>query len=299
MLRFLAPPFGQLVAQEQRLEGEFYFAHSRLIEHAEEIALYRGHEAEKLSINHRYLRLVRHVNRVFRLNSPGSGASSSIGKRTRDFITNRRLLLSASDAFGRMIYSYKEIVELAGYAERVTELLTVFSEVSRGQFVKTRVGESAEKSLQSGDDDVDIVNRRGQVVESADDVEFIDVPIVSPNGDVLVRKLNFHVKPGRHLLIVGPNGCGKSSMFRILGGLWPVYGGTLRKPSMSQIFYIPQRPYLPVGTLRDQVIYPDCAADMTAKGTTDADLLAILKVVQLSHIVEREGGWDSVKAWRD
>ncbi|KAJ2000886.1 ATP-binding cassette long-chain fatty acid transporter pxa2 [Coemansia thaxteri] len=340
MLRFLAPPFGQLVAQEQRLEGEFYFTHSRLIEHAEEIALYRGHEAEKLSINHRYLRLVRHVNRVFRLNvfygmlqdfvvkyfwgaaglagcaipvfterlagapvaaaqSPGSGASSSIGKRTRDFITNRRLLLSASDAFGRMIYSYKEIVELAGYAERVTELLTVFSEVSRGQFVKTRVGESAEKSLQSGDDDVDIVNRRGQVVESADDVEFIDVPIVSPNGDVLVRKLNFHVKPGRHLLIVGPNGCGKSSMFRILGGLWPVYGGTLRKPSMSQIFYIPQRPYLPVGTLRDQVIYPDCAADMTAKGTTDADLLAILKVVQLSHIVEREGGWDSVKAWRD
>ncbi|KAJ2607777.1 ATP-binding cassette long-chain fatty acid transporter pxa2, partial [Coemansia sp. RSA 1694] len=294
MLRFLAPPFGQLVAQEQRLEGEFYFTHSRLIEHAEEIALYRGHETEKLTITRRYLRLVRHINRVCRLNVfygmledfivkyfwgaagllgcampvfaerlPGAkqavaaslgaaAAEHTLGNRTKDFITNRRMLLSASDALGRMMYSYKEIIELAGYAERVTGLLTVLGEVSSGQYVKTRVGKSAEKSLNSDDIEADIVNQRGETVESVDDVEFIDVPIVSPNGDVLVRKLNFHVKPGRHLLIVGPNGCGKSSMFRILGGLWPVYGGTLRKPSMSQIFYIPQRPYLPVGTLRDQ-----------------------------------------------
>ncbi|KAJ2162546.1 ATP-binding cassette long-chain fatty acid transporter pxa2 [Coemansia sp. RSA 552] len=336
MLRVLAPPFGQLVAQEQRLEGEFYFTHSRLIENSEEIALYRGHEAEKRIITRRYLRLVRHVNRIFRLNVfygmledfivkyfwgaaglvacavpvfaerlPGAkkamavGAAASgggaLGDRTRDFITNRRLLLSGSDALGRMMYSYKEIVELAGYAERVTDLLTVLDEVSEGRYVKTRVGDSAEKS--HGSDDV--LGQRGQVVESADDVEFINVPIVSPNGDVLVRQLSFHVRPGQHLLIVGPNGCGKSSMFRILGGLWPVYGGTLRKPSMSQIFYIPQRPYLPLGTLRDQIIYPDSPEDMEHKGVTDTDLLAILGVVQLSAIVEREGGWNTVKLWRD
>ncbi|ORX68352.1 hypothetical protein DL89DRAFT_268858 [Linderina pennispora] len=331
MLRYLTPPFGRLVAQEQKLEGEFYFTHSRLIEHAEEVALYRGHDAEKQTINRRYLRLVRHINQIFRLNvfygmledfiapvfaerlpgvqkavatsvgsvaSAGGSASSSLGNRTRDFVTNRRLLLSGSDALGRMMYSYKEIVEMAGYAERVTDLLTVLDDVSEGKYVKTRVGKSAEKSA-SNDAEADVVNQRGQQVESTDDVEFIDVPIVSPNGDVLVRRLNFHVTPGRHLLIVGPNGCGKSSMFRILGGLWPVYGGTVRKPSMSQIFYIPQRPYLPIGTLRDQIIYPDCAADMEQKGVSDADLLSILNVVQLGHIVEREGGWDSVKVWRD
>ncbi|KAI9504004.1 ATP-binding cassette long-chain fatty acid transporter pxa2 [Coemansia spiralis] len=340
MLRLLAPPFGQLVAQEQRLEGEFYFTHSRLIEHAEEIALYRGHEAEKRTITRRYLRLIRHVNRVFRLNVfygmledfvvkyfwgaaglvacavpvfaerlPGAqkaaaqvlaASDSNFGDRTRDFITNRRLLLSGSDALGRMMYSYKEIVEMAGYAERVSDLLTVLGDVGKGKYVKTKVGTAAKKSIEdSSSEDVNVVNQRGRIEESKDDVEFIDVPIVSPNGDVLVRKLNFHVKPGRHLLIVGPNGCGKSSMFRILGGLWPVYGGTVRKPSMSQIFYIPQRPYLPIGTLRDQIIYPDCLADMTNKSASDRDLQHILEVVQLGHIVDREGGWDSVKVWRD
>lgn len=92
---------------------------------------------------------------------------------------------------------------------------------------------------------------RGAKIINSDDIIFEDIPIFSPNGDELISAMNFRIQPGMHLLISGPNGCGKSSLFRILGELWPAKSGTLTKPPVEKIFYIPQRPYLPTGTLRD------------------------------------------------
>lgn len=202
------------------------------------------------------------------------------------------MLLSSSDAFGRVMFSYKEITELAGYTSRVATLFDVMDDIQAGRFQK-KLASSSETAENS-----DILRGRGNVIES-EDIEFSDVPIVSPNGDVLVRKLNFSVKPGKHLLIVGPNGCGKSSLFRILGGLWPVYGGTVKKPVYDDIFYIPQRPYLSRGTLRQQIIYPDNLRDMRDKRIKDDDLLEILRKVEIDHVVDRPGGWDAEEEWRD
>lgn len=79
---------------------------------------------------------------------------------------------------------------------------------------------------------------QGKITHS-DNLEFINVPIRSPNGDVLVKEMSFKITPGMHLMITGPNGCGKSSLFRIMGQLWPVAGGELKKPELDSIFYIP------------------------------------------------------------
>ncbi|CAI7628504.1 unnamed protein product [Penicillium glandicola] len=321
VMRMLTPPFGKYVADEARLEGEFRFLHSRLIDYSEEIALYHGHEAEKDTLDKGYFTLIKHVNRILRrrlyhgfmedfvikyfwgamglvlcsvpvfFKIPGP-ASPSMGDHTESFVTNRRMLLSSSDAFGRLMFSYKEISELAGYTSRVSSLLEVMDDLLAGRFEKKLV------SSASTEENAEVLSGRGKVIES-DAIEFTDVPIVSPNGDVLVRKLSFTVNPGDHLLIVGPNGCGKSSLFRILGGLWPVYGGTVKKPPFQDIFYIPQRPYLSRGTLRQQVIYPDGVREMRAKGVTDADLYEVLSVVEIASVVDRPGGWDAEEEWRD
>jgi ATP-binding cassette subfamily D (ALD) long-chain fatty acid import protein len=323
VMRALTPPFGKYVADEARLEGEFRFQHSRLIDYSEEVALYHGHEAEKDTLDKGYFTLIKHVNRILRrrfyhgvmedfvikyfwgalglilcsvpvfVKIPNTSVgNTNTGDRTESFVTNRRILLMSSDAFGRLMFSYKEITELAGYTSRVSTLLDVIEDVQAGHFEKKLVSsvDTAENAA--------VLRSRGTIIEG-DDIEFKDVPIVSPNGDVLVRKLSFSVKPGEHLLIVGPNGCGKSSLFRILGGLWPVYGGTVRKPQFEDIFYIPQRPYLSRGSLRQQIIYPDGIREMRDKGVTDADLYRILSIVEIEQIVDRQGGWDAEAEWTD
>ncbi|KAF2760659.1 hypothetical protein EJ05DRAFT_436070 [Pseudovirgaria hyperparasitica] len=321
VMRALTPPFGKYVADEAILEGEFRFQHSRLIDYSEEVALYAGHEAEKDTLDKGYFTLIKHVNRILRrrfyhgfmedfvikyfwgalglllcsvpvfFKIPGV-QGESIGDRTESFVTNRRMLLMSSDAFGRVMFSYKEITELAGYTSRVATLLDVIDDIQAGHFEKKLV--SSASSLESAT----VLGGRGVVTEGSD-IEFIDVPIVSPNGDILVRALSFTVKPGEHLLIVGPNGCGKSSLFRILGGLWPVYGGKVRKPPFEDIFYIPQRPYLSRGSLRQQITYPDGLREMRDKGITDDDLFRVLTVVEIQHIVDRPGGWDAEQEWAD
>ncbi|KAJ9605597.1 ATP-binding cassette long-chain fatty acid transporter pxa2 [Cladophialophora chaetospira] len=325
VMRALTPPFGKYVADEARLEGEFRFQHTRLIDYSEEIALYAGHEAEKDTLDKGYFTLIKHVNRILRrrfyhgfmedfvikyfwgalglvlcslpvfFKIPGQEHLIGEGRRgdhTESFVTNRRMLLSSSDAFGRIMFSYKEITELAGYTSRVASLLDVMDEVSSGHFEKNLV------SSASTDENAAVLKGRGTIEES-ESIEFTDVPIVSPNGDVLVKKLSFKIKPGEHLLIVGPNGCGKSSLFRILGGLWPVYGGKVRKPSFEDIFYIPQRPYLSRGTLRDQIIYPDTLYEFRAKNSSDELLRQILETLEIDSVVNRPGGWDAVEEWRD
>ncbi|KAA1067728.1 hypothetical protein PGT21_015550 [Puccinia graminis f. sp. tritici] len=338
LLRAVTPSFGRYASEEQKLEGEFRFTHSRLIENSEEISFYSSHrsyEIEKNIIERSYFSLIKHINWVykvrlwhgmvedgiikwvwgslglmicsipvfFNINPPPVAVvgeaikkalpDSDMGGRTQGFVTNRRLLLSASDAFGRVMYSYKDVSELAGYTARVSELFDTMESIKRGQYEKRKVGSA------NTDDSQKLLQNRGQVVESEDDIIFDQVPIISPNGDVLVKSLSFHVKPGQHLLIVGPNGCGKSSLFRILGGLWPVYGGVVTKPASSEFTYIPQRPYLSLGTLRDQLIYPDSKEQMARRGVSDEDLLRILAIVDLDSIVQREGGWDVVREWRD
>lgn len=102
-------------------------------------------------------------------------------------------------------------------------------------------------------------------------------------------------------MITGANGTGKSSIMRVLAGIWPNFDGVITRPhpGLNHILFIPQRPYLAIGTLRDQIIYPHSKQDMLNAGRDDKELTLILAQVHLEYIPAREGGFDAIKEWKD
>ncbi|KAH8273347.1 hypothetical protein KR018_005304 [Drosophila ironensis] len=322
----LRRPTGRLTVEEQKLEGEFRYVNSRLITNSEEVAFYQGNVREKLTLLASYSKLRSHLRKFleFRVsmgiidNIIGKYFASIVGfyavslpffadnhpllsgehsgQRLQAYYTYGRMLVKLAEAIGRLVLAGREMSRLAGFTARMTELIKVLGDLNKGTYERTMVNGNNITESGSGSN---FGPNKGIMCFEDNIIRFEEVPLVTPNGDVLLKELTFEVKSGTNVLVCGPNGCGKSSLFRILGELWPTWGGKVTKPSRGKLFYIPQRPYMTLGTLRDQIIYPHTREDMRRMGQTDEDLMHYLEIVQLTYLEQRENGLDAIEDWID
>ncbi|KAJ6151501.1 ABC transporter N-terminal [Penicillium chermesinum] len=290
VLRKLSPPFGKLKAVEGKKEGDFRGLHSRLLANAEEISFYGGADIERVFLVRSFKDLQRWMEGIYSL-------------KIRYNMLEDIILKYAWSAFGYLVTSLPVFLPAWGGTGGASELVDVPEGTGRERgrmkdFITNKrlmlsladAGGLRTPPPGSRPELYSLADAQGTIHNGFDGVRLEQVPIVAPalhpmGGDELIDSLSFIVHSGDHLLISGPNGVGKSAIPRIVAGLWPVYRGL--------------RPYLSVGTLRDQVTYPHTEIDMREAGESDATLQRILDAAHLGYLPQREGGWDARKEWKD
>ncbi|KAG6907744.1 hypothetical protein DXG01_007544 [Tephrocybe rancida] len=222
----------------------------------------------------------------------------AIAGRTESYVSNRRLLLSLADAGGRLMYAYKDLLELAGLTTRLYTLLSSLHNLP--PLPNHTVDATDDVQIIHADVVVPLQATSDSLTDGPDESGGIQAPLS------LAKNLSLSLKDGDHLMITGSNGVGKTAVARVLAGLWAPQGvgADVRRPvdgpdGRKAVFVVPQRAYMVTGSLLDQIIYPHSYPEYLESGKTETDLMEILDKVFLAYLPEREGGWTTRKEWRD
>jgi ABC superfamily ATP binding cassette transporter len=268
---------------QQRYEADFRFSMMRVRENSESIAFYRGEMAEGVGFKERFANVIKNywglMRRTKLLNFYVNGYGQLaiifplIMAAPRYYVGEMALggLMQTISAFGRVqdalsffVESYGSIAELAAVIQR----LAGFTE---------HMEESARVTS-------DIVRSEG----TSDTLALQELSIHLPDGAPLLTGCTLHFAHGSHVLVTGASGAGKSTLLRALAGIWPFGSGTIDLPQGAKRLFLPQRPYLVLGSLRRALSYPRTAA------ASDEEIARILKLVGMDHFAAR---LDDVDDW--
>ena len=128
--------------------------------------------------------------------------------------------------------------------------------------------------------------------DAAETIGLEGLELALPQGRPLLTATSVQLRPGEDLLVTGPSGAGKSTFFRALAGIWPYWKGRMRLPKGARLLFLPQKPYLPVGTLKRAVTYPADTAKFSDQQIADA--LQAVGLAQLAGDLERSENWAQV-----
>jgi len=277
-------PLISLNFQQLRREADFRFSLIRIRENAEAIAFYRGEARESENVTGRFGELFRNYNRLLKRT-----LGLNLFQYAYSFVTYilPSLIIAPRVLSGEL--EVGRVVQAAGAFTAMLSALTIFVdnfEILSGFAAGIERLHSFSKSL-----DVEPPSAHADSTISRSEqasLELKDLTLQTPNRlRTLVSDVSLAVDPGHGLLIVGASGGGKSSLLRAIAGLWNAGTGTIARPKLEDMLFLPQRPYMILGSLRGQLLYPN-----TDRRVSDEELTTVLKSVNLADIVERCGGFD-------
>ena len=278
VVHFIGRPLIRLNYRQQAAEADFRFTLVRLREAAETISLYGGETRERGTALRRFRALFDNFTNLIRRNAQYVLFQVLFSQLAYGI----SLLLAVPRYFSGAI-QLGGLVQISNAFERVNEALSWFIG-SYATFAEWRA--TAERLNEFSRE----INREasaalaGSRIERGPNhaIELRDVSVALPDGKPLIAPTTLTLEPQQSVLLKGPSGSGKSTLLRVLAGIWPFATGRILLPLDSQMLFLPQQPYMPIGTLREALRYP--AGPIRPR---DADIEAALEAVDLSELSSR------------
>ncbi|MCC5615369.1 ATP-binding cassette domain-containing protein [Nostoc sp. CHAB 5836] len=288
---YLSQELEKITQNELEFKADYTYSLTHVRNHAESIAFFQG-ENQELNI------ILRRFNHLLK-----NSASKIDWERNKD-IFNRGyrsviqifpfLIFAPAYIRGEIDFGQvnQAIIACSMFANGIATLIDEFG--SSGRF------SSYVERLVEFSDALEAVTKKPENVSSIKTIEenhiaFENITLQTPNyAQVIVENLSLSVQPGEGLLIVGPSGRGKSSLLRAIAGLWDAGSGRLVRPPLEEVLFLPQRPYIILGTLREQLLYP-----RTNRQMTNTELQAVLQQVNLQNVVTKVDSFDTEVPWEN
>ena len=283
-------PLIQLNFLQLKKEANYRYKLVNVRDNAESIAFFRGDRKELTRSRQKLKKALSNQLRIIRLNKNLNFFVHGYNnlKIIVPVIVVAPLYIDGGIKFG-------QVYQAQGAFLTVLDSLSIFIQhfgtISSLTAIITRLGSFREGLLYDQMENAEDANG-GIATSRSSSVVFEKVTILTPKRDqVLVKDLSFSLESGG-LLINGPSGSGKSSILRAAAGLWTTGSGRVQRPDLSSAIFLPQRPYMVLGTLRNQLLYAS-----SNRGTSDKELRAIMEEVGLESVLKRVSGLGTTKDW--
>ena len=274
----IGKPLIGLNFNQQRFEADFRYSLVRFRENMEGIALYRGEADELRGFDGRFKSIFSNWWAIMKRQKQLTWFTAGYGQVAVifPFVVAAPRFFSGSIPLGGLM----QTASAFGYVrESLSWFINVYTSFAEWKATVDRLI-GFHNSIEAAQQD----QRLKPGVELLDGLDgtlsFDQLELALPTGETLVSNANLHIAHGSRVLLQGPSGSGKSTLFRAIAGIWPFGKGRIRQPAGFDVLFLPQRPYFPLGTLRESVCYP-ARADVF----TDAEVEEALLAVGLPHLV--------------